>query len=351
MIKRTVCRRAIALVVVVYIVAALGMLSFALAFRSRVAIKETSFLAERIQQDQIARAVCAQAFSILAAGNNSVNSFDESWCGWHETIIDQQVEDVAGIQSDVWEIHWKLTDESGKININLASVDLLSGLECLDEAAVASIADWLDQDDVPGPDGAENDYYSGLEFAYGCKNGPIDDIEELLLIKGISPQVYYGSRLYENSSYLAEQDVDSDDRDYDGVPVGLCDLLTIYGDGRININTAPKGVLDALPILSEAAVNEIVSRQNSNSLKFSSAEDIQNNDNFNAADKLMLMQVAKFNSNHFQLCIRIYNKEKLFRCEYTAVVERDGVNVNLLSWQRKPPVMLKDIAYFSAGIS
>ena len=66
-------------------------------------------------------------------------------------------------------------------------------------------------------------------------NGPISDLSELLLIKGITPQLYYGN---ENTP-------------------GLVNLLTVHGmaigagtsyswPGRININTADVPVLTAL---------------------------------------------------------------------------------------------------------
>ncbi|MHC4286590.1 MAG: type II secretion system minor pseudopilin [Planctomycetota bacterium] len=244
---------------------------------------------------------------------------------------------------------WRLIDESAKINVNLAPADLLLELECLDEAAVASILDWIDEDDVPNPDGAENDFYSSLKPAYSCKNGPIDNIEELLLVKGISLEIYYGYNLDEGDSHLSETGTGTaefiDEVPQNGTP-GLCDLLTVFGDGRININTASKQVLDTLPLLSDSAVSEIISIQKGASRKFSSMDDIHNNDNFNAADILLLAQIAKFNSNHFQLYIKVRKKERPFWCEYMATIERQEENTRILSWQRKSRAIVKDITRF-----
>ena len=60
---------------------------------------------------------------------------------------------------------------------------------------VDAIIDWLDYDDMDAeePDGAENSYYTSLENPYPCKNGPMDTIEELLLIKGITAELYFGN--------------------------------------------------------------------------------------------------------------------------------------------------------------
>jgi type II secretory pathway component PulK len=354
MIQRCEHPKAVVLIVVVYIVAALSMLAFALTFRSRIAIKETSLSIERLQQDQLALAACAQACDILANDNNNIDCLDEPWTGWHEIVPPQATDRSTGIDNISWQISWKLIDESAKINVNLASASLLSGLKYLDEAAVASILDWIDQDDTPNPDGAENDYYSSLEPAYTCKNGPIDNIEELLLIKGISPQIYYGSNLDEKLARLTEIGTDSAELTNENSRnnlAALYDLLTVYGDGRININTAPKQVLDAIPMLSDPAVSDIISRQKSATRKFSSMNDIQNNDNFTLADKLSLMQIAKFNSNHFQLHIRVRKKTRPFWCEYAAIIERQGKNTHLLSWQRKSRVVLKDITHLAVGSS
>ena len=307
---------AMVLIVVVYLVATLSALAFALSFRSRVAIKNASFLIEKIQQDQIAHAICVQACYMLSVDDQNIDSLDEIWASRHRFIPPN---------GNGWEAEWKLIDESSKININLAYSDMLLGLKCLDEAAVASIMDWLDQDDVPNPDGAEDDYYSSLEPGYNCKNGTIDNIAELLLIKGISVQIYYGSSLAGEKK-----------------TIGLNNLLTVYGDGKININTVSKIVLDAIPLLSDAAVDEIVSRQTSTAEKFSSMDDIEKNDNFTVADKLTLMQIAKFNSNHFQVQIKIRNKTQNLQGEYLAIVERQDSNIKILSWQRRSPALLKD---------
>ena len=41
--------------------------------------------------------------------------------------------------------------------------------------------------------GAKESYYSGLTPPYHCKNGPLDSLEEMLLIKGVTPQLLFGN--------------------------------------------------------------------------------------------------------------------------------------------------------------
>ena len=60
---------------------------------------------------------------------------------------------------------------------------------------VNAIADWTDRDDEPRPGSTdtESGYYLSLKPPYQAKNGPIDDLTELMMIKGITPAMYFGS--------------------------------------------------------------------------------------------------------------------------------------------------------------
>lgn len=88
--------------------------------------------------------------------------------------------------------------EGSRLNINRAGHSKLTavfreraGLAEDDAAAIASsIKDWRDKDDVALTGGAENAYYLGLSAGYPCANGPFRRPEELLLVKGVTPEVY-----------------------------------------------------------------------------------------------------------------------------------------------------------------
>jgi general secretion pathway protein K len=95
---------------------------------------------------------------------------------------------------------------------------------------VDSITDWLDTDETPLPFGAETDYYLSLENPYPAKNGALETVDELLQVRGITPEILYGS----------------DEKS------GLSEYITIYGRGKINVNTAPLLLFKALaPGISE----------------------------------------------------------------------------------------------------
>jgi general secretion pathway protein K len=329
------CRRkALALIVVVYVLAALGTLAFALAFRSQIGLCQAQLLMDRIQQDEIALAVCTQACRLLALDDPKVDSQEDTWSGWHS--LEMPLNSVGRkLSGKVW---WRLMDESAKINVNLAASDMLLRINRVDQAVVASILDWIDGDNTPNPDGAEDEYYTSLSPGYACRNGPLESLEELAFVKGITAEIYFGTQQtepLENLNNLAlEQDRTTKEEEGS---VGLSELLTIYGDGKINLNTAHPGVLKALPFLSEAAIDEILSRQQPNAGKFTTLDDIKANDTFSTTDKIVLLQVAKFNSSFFKLQIRIQLERMSSICEYIAILERDETEVRVLSWQQKLP--------------
>jgi DNA uptake protein ComE-like DNA-binding protein len=72
-----------------------------------------------------------------------------------------------------------------------AKATLMALPNMTDEIADA-ILDWLDADDTPRDNGAESDYYGSLTPPYAARNGPIQSIDELLLVRGVTPQLLYG---------------------------------------------------------------------------------------------------------------------------------------------------------------
>lgn len=53
-----------------------------------------------------------------------------------------------------------------------------------------AIADWIDSDDLPAPNGTEDDYYQGLATPYRTAGRLIVDASELRAIRGMTPAYY-----------------------------------------------------------------------------------------------------------------------------------------------------------------
>ena len=92
----------------------------------------------------------------------------------------------------------RIENISGRININLADKPLLqtmlSGfdLEESEKDIIAdSILDWRDADRNHRLNGAEDDYYQSLPEPYDSKDDDFDSVEELLLVRGMTPEIFY----------------------------------------------------------------------------------------------------------------------------------------------------------------
>jgi len=163
-----------------------------------------------------------------------------------------------------------MIDLERKANINMADDTILEqaliemGVDAGQYPTIVnSIHDWIDADNATRTDGAESDYYQTFDRPFEAKNGPIDDMSELLLVKGINdrPELYWGpsaggqapSRVQKGAStrlgFKADVPV---------YPVGLIDLFTPISSGRININTASAAVLQLIPGVDERAAEEII---------------------------------------------------------------------------------------------
>ena len=77
-------------------------------------------------------------------------------------------------------------DEESRLNVNYASIESLSKIEGMTPDIAAAIIDWRDEDNQVTPGGAEAEYYASLQPPYLPRNGPIQTIRELLMVRGIT---------------------------------------------------------------------------------------------------------------------------------------------------------------------
>src|SRR4029077_15092314 len=84
-------------------------------------------------------------------------------------------------------------DEEGRLNVNYASLESLSKIEYMTPDIAAAIIDWRDEDNQVTPGGAEAEYYASLQPPYLPRNGPIQTIRELLMVRGITRELLFGT--------------------------------------------------------------------------------------------------------------------------------------------------------------
>jgi general secretion pathway protein K len=141
------------------------------------------------------------------------------------------------------EFSYRITDEEARVNLNSAPAarveELLRTLRVEKhsrDVILDALQDWKDADDLHRANGAESDdYYLKLPVPYRARNAPLQDVAELLQIRGVSRALYLG----------------------DSERPGLGALVTVFGRNAVNINTAPAPVLGAIG-LSDAEVAGIV---------------------------------------------------------------------------------------------
>jgi competence ComEA-like helix-hairpin-helix protein len=86
-----------------------------------------------------------------------------------------------------------VSDEESRLNVNTASSDELSKLDGMTPDIVAAIMDWRDADNQVTPGGAEVDYYASLRPPYQPRNGQLQTVRELLMVRGISHDLLLGN--------------------------------------------------------------------------------------------------------------------------------------------------------------
>ena len=85
-----------------------------------------------------------------------------------------------------------LVGDSGAVDpVAKAQFECMLGVLNLDVALAGNVADWIDADATPEfPQGAEDDFYTGLEPPYLTANTPITSTSELLAVDGIDREIY-----------------------------------------------------------------------------------------------------------------------------------------------------------------
>ena len=127
------------------------------------------------------------------------------------TVLAPLIDDMGNLAA----VRYGLEDESSRLNLNILIMadqlvsdggrTLLMALPGMNDDIADAILDWMDEDDESRPYGAERDYYERLDPPYTTKNGPLDTVEELLLIRGVTPQLLFGKDTNRNGMVDAHE--------------------------------------------------------------------------------------------------------------------------------------------------
>ncbi len=244
--------RGIALLLVLWVLAFLMFMVIEFAYTMRVETDTVRNLKDETAARYLAFAGINMGLAELGANYDIVfrNNKGEVTLGKQEAHDIQTITVSRDFNLGEGHVRYHIDDEEGKLNINTATREqikellLLTGVETTTRDVIAdSILDWRDKNHAFHFNGAEDEYYGSLEEPYGAKDGQFDTTEELLLLKGVTPAIFYGDG---NIPYEMRANLQS--KSYGAEPAykGLAPYITVVGEGRINLNTADATVLDAV---------------------------------------------------------------------------------------------------------
>lgn len=247
----------IALFLVLWVLTLLTVIAGEFCYVMRTEAKITLNFKEKTQAYYIAKAGLSRGITEMI--KSEVITYKEKPQDIESEIDEQEVRwrfntDIPKFSFAQGSYKVNIDNEGGKVNLNKANKRLLRMMlntfeigEHEKDVIADSIIDWRDKNTFHGLNGAEDDYYLALPEPHECKDGDFTTIKELLLVRGVTPEIFYG---------------------------GLNEMVTVYqgyrskirrGRGRkgfnynkININAAPPRILRSLPQMTDDLVDAIV---------------------------------------------------------------------------------------------
>jgi general secretion pathway protein K len=225
-------QKGLALVLVLWVLSLMTIMagSFALSMRRETAI--VAGIRDNAQALAVAESAIAMAQMMLLNPDQSQR--------WRTDGSIYQIDYTSPRQS-VASVRIQMQSETGKIDLNRADQILLQAL--MSHAPVAAeqqtkivnaILDWRDPDDLVHIDGAEKKEYQDTGLSYQPRNQAFQSIEELQLVLGVDEQVFKW----------------------------IEPLITIYsGQAQVNLQLAAKEVLQVMPGLDAALVDEFIAKR------------------------------------------------------------------------------------------
>jgi general secretion pathway protein K len=240
------------------------------------------------------KTLSADSASLFDEGRFEVQILDHSArIQINRLVDDQQPQQFVPAQKDLWKgflTQFDLEDDEVENIIN-------------------AIKDWIDSDSTDTDEfaRAENTYYKGLQTPYECKNGPIKFLEELLLVKGITKELFYGTQ----------------------ERPGIANFLSPYGDGVININTADPVVLKGLSTeITDDMVENMLEYRNDKDKDLSA---INWNERVGVSDVPVESSLLATSSTHFEITSGGF--KGAMAKQVTGMVKRTEEGFEILSWK------------------
>ena len=243
--------RGSALLAVLWVSAALAAIAFSLSSTVRGETERTSTAVDGLRSYYLAvGAIHRATYELLWTGQNPEKPLIRPFSAYIDYTF------PSG------EARVEILPESGKLDVNLVppndlyrlAVALGIGPDRAREIALA-IADW--RAPVPGGGmGAFDQYYLSLRPSFRAPHASFQEIEELLQVKGVTPDIFYGTYVPADPENAPAGQARLTPRP------GLADCLSVFGsrDGSVYANTASPAVLAAVGLAPEV-ISALVERR------------------------------------------------------------------------------------------
>jgi general secretion pathway protein K len=170
------------LILAIFAVVFLSVLAVGISSAVRVELRASHTSLERMQGLFLAEAGIREARAVLLYDDRRIDTLQEAWGSEAPQPLDLPREFGAGYY------RVRIDDACGRVNINKADLDTLFRLTGSLEVAEAIVA-W--REPMLGQDDA---YYETLQEPYGPRHAPFQTLGELLLVRGVTPDMFFGTK-------------------------------------------------------------------------------------------------------------------------------------------------------------
>jgi general secretion pathway protein K len=253
--------KGVALILILWVVILLSVIANTFAWMIRTEAQAVSNFQGETRAYYLARGGFQRI--ILELMKNKENLKQEAVEKWLK--IDGRVNTISFIDGYA---EVRVFDEGGKVDINAASRDDIMrilaamNLDMEDKDVIAdSILDWIDENNLHRLNGAEDDYYRSLSEPYGSKDAPFSTVDELLWVRGMTPEIFYNKAISQsaNPELASLEGEDASSGEEIRFRNGLESIFTVFtSSNKVNINTAPLILISSLPGISEEMAKRIV---------------------------------------------------------------------------------------------
>jgi general secretion pathway protein K len=235
-----------ALLTVLWLSAGLAAIGFSVASTVRTETERVSTAAEGLRASYLASGALERAIQWMAWGPAFLRA-DGSPLYWRQRQTRMTMNFPTGAATV------ELIPENAKLNINLANADDLNRVVYAvsgDEAQARQITDGiLDWRSPSGAPSAFGQYYFSIRPTFQARHASFQEIEELLLVRGMTPELFYGNYVADSGGRLFARG-------------GLRDCLSVWGSvGPFDANTASPALLAAIGVSPEAVAAIVARRQ------------------------------------------------------------------------------------------